>query len=232
MWGTRNLHLEDHLLTWNLVVKLIDITSEQIFNIIQVSWTSWFRKHDPNALLGVYYFIWLIWGCSTGQGIVFCPPLSKTASRVLPRIYHVGEKSWVAEGDERLKGIRGLPPPPNENFWKTKTRSWFPTSTKEGRWVTKHFMRLLWAWPIYLLEVFAKLVSSDIFTLYSLNLSYRHEKLSGVVWTPIRSICDSVLQRSARCLFAPLQKSRRNQYSYVWTEKPCVVWFYRAGVLA
>ena len=102
--------------TWNLFVKLIDITSEQIFNIIQVSWTSWFRKHDPNALLGVYYFIWLIWGCSTGQGIVVCPPLSKTASRVLPRIYQVGEKSWVAEGDEHPKGIRGLPPPPPKIF--------------------------------------------------------------------------------------------------------------------
>ena len=104
--------LNRRTVTWNLFVKLIDITSEQIFNIIQVSWTSWFRKHDPNALLGVYYFIWLIWGCSTGQGIVVCPPLSKTASRVLPRIYQVGEKSWVAEGDEHPKGIRGLPPPP------------------------------------------------------------------------------------------------------------------------
>ena len=110
--------LNRRTVTWNLFVKLIDIMSEQIFNIIQVSWTSWFRKHDPNALLGVYYFIWLIWGCSTRQGIVFCPPLSKTASRVLPRIYHVGEKSWVAEGDEHPKGIRGLPPPPNENFFK------------------------------------------------------------------------------------------------------------------
>ena len=110
--------LNRRTVTWNLFVKLIDIMSEQIFNIIQVSWTSWFRKHDPNALLGVYYFIWLIWGCSTRQGIVFCPPLSKTVSRVLPRIYHVGEKSWVAEGDEHPKGIRGLPPPPSENFFK------------------------------------------------------------------------------------------------------------------
>ena len=112
--------LNRRTVTWNLFVKLIDITSEQIFNIIQVSWTSWFRKHDPNALLGVYYFIWLIWGCSTGQGIVVCPPLSKTASRVLPRIYQVGEKSWVAEGDEHPKGIRGLPP--NRKFLEMNMR--------------------------------------------------------------------------------------------------------------
>ena len=119
--------LNRRTVTWNLFVKLIDIMSEQIFNIIQVSWTSWFRKHDPNALLGVYYFIWLIWGCSTRQGIVFCPPLSKTVSRVLPRIYHVGEKSWVAEGDEHPKGIRGLPPPPSKNFFK-----WICTEMQPG----------------------------------------------------------------------------------------------------
>ena len=108
--------LNRRTVTWNLFVKLIDIMSEQICNIIQVSWTSWFRKHDPNALPGVYYFIWLIGGCSTGQGIVFCPPLSKRASRVLSRIYHLGKKSRVAKGDEHPKGIRGLPPP--ENFFK------------------------------------------------------------------------------------------------------------------
>ena len=33
--------------------------------------------------------------------------------RVLSRIYHLGEKSWVAEGDKRPRGVRG-PPPPDE----------------------------------------------------------------------------------------------------------------------
>ena len=31
-------------------------------------------------------------------------------------------------------------------------------------------------------------------------------------------MCDSPLQRSARRSFAPLQTSRRNHRSYVWTE--------------
>ena len=33
-------------------------------------------------------------------------------TRVLSRIYHLGEKSLVAEGDKPLRGVRPLPPPP------------------------------------------------------------------------------------------------------------------------
>ena len=37
--------------------------------------------------------------------------------------------------------------------------------------------------------------------------------------------CDSPLERPARCSFAPLQKSRRNNRSCVWTEALYPVWF-------
>ena len=68
------------------------------------------------------------------------------------------------------------------------------------------------------------------------NFSRRQEKLSRLEWTP--PICDSALMRSTRRGFAPLQKERRDQRSYVRTEalydmvfragapkKSGVVWF-------
>ena len=44
-----------------------------------------------------------------------------------------------------------------------------------------------------------------------------HEKLSGIVWTPIRYMTLH-FKRSVRCSFPPLQKSRRSHRCYVWTE--------------
>ena len=46
---------------------------------------------------------------------------------------------------------------------------------------------------------------------------YRHEKFSGIVWTPIWYVTLH-FKRSVRCSFAPSQKSRWNQRSYLWTE--------------
>ena len=45
--------------------------------------------------------------------------------RVLSRIYHLGKKSWVAEGDKRPRGVRPPPPPtPGWNLVHFETQFW------------------------------------------------------------------------------------------------------------
>ena len=58
--------------------------------------------------------------------------------------------------------------------------------------------------------------AKDVFTL--LRIAFRAgTKSYPVSRVTICALCDSTLRRSAQ-RFAPLQKSRRNHRSYVWTE--------------
>ena len=57
--------------------------------------------------------------------------------------------------------------------------------------------------------------SKSVRTLYA---GYRHEKVSGIVWTPLRSDSPFIGIGAARRSFASLPKSSRNHRSYLWTE--------------
>ena len=50
------------------------------------------------------------------QVMMVFPSLFLIVYRVLSRIYHLGEKSWVAKGDRPPRGVRPNPPPPDKNW--------------------------------------------------------------------------------------------------------------------
>ena len=78
--------------------------------------------------------------------------------------------------------------------------------------------------------LFTDLVNTKLGCIYTLTgcFSCWQEKLSGIVCTHVHKapksgtetfpICSDPFSTSARCSFAPLQKSGRNHLSYVWTE--------------
>ena len=51
-----------------------------------------------------------------------CNEEPNSPDRVLSRIYGLGQKSQVAEGDKLPRGSGGLPPPPPPNFFEMNMR--------------------------------------------------------------------------------------------------------------
>ena len=70
----------------------------------------WFRKHHPDVLPGVYYFIWLIRGCSTGQGIIFCPLYPKQRAGFFLGFIVRGRSPEWPKVTSFLRGSGGMPP--------------------------------------------------------------------------------------------------------------------------
>ena len=96
-------------------------------------------------------------------------------------------------------------------MWTVTADNWNRTWAVERVWWTKSQSTLL---NIYFrLSGFQSSLLLIHFR-YSPNTSWHFTK----VWHRTYPTCDSPLPRSVRHSFAPLQKSRRNHRSYMWTE--------------